>query len=344
YEVGGGQQQALHVGLLSDDDPETMTAPRLMKHVRLLQQRAPLPADLAAPVQRALQTYADRFTRPTAALVPVAAAACLGWFAERGPLLALSADKGVTRPELIDDGEALPVTVHGGSVSMTVDFWILSQMLAEKGGWSRSGDPGSPLFVHHLDVIGLDPADLPGAIMTFDQAFQSGQGYALYRLSKTIVEEKMLPSPERLATLLQLTRWDPDVLWTFSEAFQKHLYEGNITEPLQAELQRSMRAVGDRVYTVSQDRNDVDAILAELLASLSDPAGAEVAWTRSINHRGATPQTLHGRAYARSMAGQPEQALADIQYALTLPISNARREQLTQWAAALQAWSMMTRE
>ena len=343
YEVGGPDAavQALHVGLLSDEDPAFLPAPEVVRHLRLLQQRQPTPADLDPVLRAGLDDYARAFSTPTTVLAPTAAHACIQWFAERGPAVVLSADKGVSTLAHISDGERLPVALHGGTASMTVDFHLLSRLLRARGGWTRDGDPREPLFLHHLAVLGLAPAAVSHGLLAFEQAFSVGGGYALYQLCRATAEEGVLPSLSRLRAMLTLTHADPDVVWTFSRALHAHLEadpEGA------AALVPALAAVGERVYTLPEDEDDVDTLLAELAGALSAPDVAEAAWGRVIENRGATSAALHGRALALSMLGRPAEALACVQQALTLPISHQRLAELSQWAAALQAWAALPPE
>jgi hypothetical protein len=334
YEVGAGRIEALHIGLGCAEDPTDLDAPTLMSRLRLLQSRQP-PGALSPPVASRLTDYAARFTAPTAALMPTAAMGCIDWLARQGPVAVLSADKGIAAPEHIEDGEPLPVVIHGGSASMTVDFTALTAAAEHAGGWALTGCLDEPLFIHHLAVRGWSPGQLSRGALAFQQAFSSGGGYARYRLCKAITAERMAPSIDRLLALLSLTRWDPDILYTFAGAIEKR--QDELTPSRRAELLAALGRVGRRTFAVPGD-DDVDRLIAGLCAALSDPAGAQAAWGRHIHRRGATVEALHGSALALSMMGRPEEALACIQRALPLADDN-ERSNLMQWAAALSAWS-----
>ncbi|MFT4977351.1 MAG: hypothetical protein ACI8S6_003256 [Myxococcota bacterium] len=337
YEVGDGETKALHVGLLTEADPTDMSPTALMGALRLLPQPTALPADLSPALAGLLGEYAARLSSPTTVLAPVAADACLGWFARSGPVIALSADKGVASPSHIVDGGALPITLHGGTASLTVDFCALAALVSARGGWSRAGDTREPLFLHHLDVIGLSHSELSRGLLAFDQAFGPGTGYDLYRLGRATADEGILPSVDRLLSMLGLTRADPDVLWVFSQALDHHI-EAGLGEEDAASLRSMLSAAAARVYRVPGDEDDIDAVIAQMAAALSDPQTAAAAWAGSIARRGPSPEALHGRAVALSMLGEPDAALAAIQEALTLALSHEQHAQLSQWASALSAW------
>ncbi|MDG1477944.1 MAG: hypothetical protein P8R54_00055 [Myxococcota bacterium] len=337
YEVGSGSVEALHIGLACDADPSDLDAPTLMSQLRLVQSRAEPPA-LTGPVAEKLTAYAGRLTRPTAALVPAAAMSCIDWLARQGPVAVLSADKGVAAPEHITDGEPLPVVIHGGSTSMSVDFTMLDDATKAAGGWSLTGSTDEPLFLHHLTVHGFSPDQLSRGAMAFQQAFSPGGGYARYTLCRATVAEEEPPSLDRLLALLSLTRWDPDILYTLSGAI--HAHSEALTPAHRAALLSALRRVGRNTFAAAGD-DDVDRLIARLCDALSDPAGAEGAWERHILHRGESVEALHGRALALSMLARPEEALACIQQAIPLA-SHAQRANLKQWATALSAWSKET--
>lgn len=334
YEVGDGSITALHVGLLSTEDPAELTAPDLMSRLRLLQKRAS-PPTLPPAIAQHLSDYAARFTQPTAALVPTAALACIDWLARQGPVAVLSADKGIAAPDHIVDGEPLPVVIHGGSTSMTVDFTALSAATRAAGGWTLTGCVDEPLFLHHLAVRGWSPAALSRGALAFQQAFSPGGGYARYQLCRASAAEPETPSLERLLALLSLTRWDPDILYTFAGAIEAS--PDALTPARREALLAALHRVGQRTFSVPGD-DDVDRLIARLSSALSDPAGAEEAWRRHLHRRGKTVEALHGLALALSMLGRPDEARASIEQALPLA-SPQELANLQQWVAALTAWS-----
>ena len=342
YEVGEGKVSALHVGLLTEDDPELMTSvPEIIRNARLKLARAPVDAGaLPAGCAALLEADAAALGAPTAVLMPTAAAACLAWFAARGPLLALSADKGVSRPGHLIDGEALPVTLHGDTASLTVDFRALRAAVEARGGWCMDGDGDEPLFLHHLAAEGLAPGALSHALLAFEQAFSGGHGYALYQLCRSTSEEGVLPSLPRLQAMLKLTGWDPDVVWTFGRALRAYI-DGGLDEADAAWVVEALRRVGENTYALPDDEDDVDVQIAELAAAIGAPAVAEAAWQRAIVNLGPTAARLHGRAVALSMLGRPAEALACVKEALMLPISHQRHAELTQWSFALEAWAQI---
>ena len=342
YEVGAGAPpQAVHVGLLTEADPTDFSAPELMAALRLQTARAPVPGDLDPALAALLARYTAALSAPTTVLAPVAADACLDWLAQRGPVIALSGDKGVGQLSHILDGERLPITLHGGTASLTVDFCALEEMTAARGGWSRRGDTREPLFIHQLDVRGLPPASLSRTLLAFDASFAAGAGYDLYRLSKATADEGVLPSLDRLLSVLGLTHADPDIVWVFARAFDHHLSEG-LPAPASAALSHLLGTAAAQVYHVPGDTDDVDALIAKMAMRLSDPRTAAVAWTGSLARCGPSVEALHGRAVALSMLGDPDGALDSARQALQLPLSNAQFAQLGQWIAALEAWRQLS--
>ena len=211
----------------------------------------------------------------------------------------------------------------------------LTEATEAAGGWGLTGCLDEPLFLHHLAVRGFTKAALSRGAMAFQQAFAPGGGYARYRLARAITAERLAPSPDRLLALLALTRWDPDILYTFAEALSIH--QEALTGPLRQELLAALSRVGERVYAIPGD-DDVDRLIAGLCTALSDPAGTAAAWKRNLDRRGPSVEALHGRALALSMLGQPEEALACIEDAL--PMADVtQRANLQQWAMALRVWS-----
>lgn len=342
YEVGGNQPaQALHVGLLTEADPSDMAPTVLMESLRLRPQRAPLPEDLSPALRALLQDYGQRLSQPTTVLMPVSAAACLASLAQDGPLVALSADKGIASPAHITDGETLPITLHGGTASLTVDFTALAAMVSAQGGWSRCGDSRESLFIHHLDVIGMSKADLSRGLLAFDQAFSNAASYDLYRLGRATVEEGIIPSADRLLAMLRLTQADPDVFWVFSEAIQHHVQEG-LSPAEQATFRTLLPRLLQNTYQLPGDKDEVEAIIAAVAAELQDHQSAADAWEASLARSGPSVHALHGKAVSLSLLGRPQEALQAAQKALTLPLSHAKHAELSQWVLALQAWTKLS--
>lgn len=341
YEVGGDRPpRALHVEILSEDDPAGRSATELIAGLRVKVSRAPLPDDLPETVRQALHRDGERLSEPTAILVPAAADALLAWLGRGGPVVSLSADKGVGHDGHIVEGEPLPVTVHGGTVSMSVDFRLLSAMLGARGGWARVGGLREPEFIHHLGAIGIAPGDLSRGVLAFDQAFQAGTGFDLYGLSRATTAEGLRPSVERLVRMLWLNRADPDLLWSMSPALRSHL-SGDLSDADAEALRGALAAVADNVYRFPEDTEDIDSLIARAATRLSDPQTAARAWDGAIARSGPTPEALHGRAVALSMLGEVDEALAAIEQALAMPLSAEQRAQLSQWRMALSAWRQL---
>jgi hypothetical protein len=274
-------------------------------------------------------------------LMPVAAAACLSSLAQDGPLIALSADKGIASPEHLENGETLPITLHGGTASLTVDFTALAAMVAAQGGWSRCGDVREPLFIHHLDVIGISQASLSRGLLAFDQAFAHAASHDLFRLGRATVEERIIPSADRLLAMLGLTQADPDVFWVFSEAIQHHVREG-LSPADRATFRALLPRLLQNTYQIPGDSADVESIIAAISADLQDHQSAADAWDASLARSGPSVHALHGKAVALSLLGRPQDALLAAQKALTLPLSHARHAELSQWVQARQAWTRLS--
>jgi hypothetical protein len=297
------------------DAPSDPDAPGQLERIAALEHQ---PRPIAGPyygderMDRILESYRAGLG-DTGFLFPIGAQRAVRTLlaVSGGRLLLLCGDKGVSREEDLR-GRGDPVMVrHRGCFSFSVNLHAIGRYFEESGGFALHTDQPRPRIQVSAFVSGWPPAALPETRQAFRDATAGFSPGDFHTLAVAMCEQKQPQSLEVMLSVLKLSAFDSEVLYSYREALVAAAR--GATPPQKEELRRALARVEEGFYPLQKD---VPFELARISFALSEGSDALRYCQESRRMFGESARTLVMEAYSLAMLGRGAEALRSTERAL----------------------------
>lgn len=290
YEVEDGRATPLLFALHSNQAEPDLTDPAILGRMATVFQRAERGEWLYGDgLDEVLSRHAAAFSS-THVLFPFHAMRCLDFFRRLGGgrLLALVSDKGETAQEALE-GQALPVFVGHGSVSVAVDLLALRVFAEVMGGSAQVlGSANDPLAFCAF-TFGDQP--MTSALAAFE--LWLGRHSPLDNLRLRDLARTADLGLEQIFACLRSSRCDAETMITFVPVLLERLAE--LRSGQRRELLRLVHEAWQGYFPIG-DNFDLAFVLAGLLFQLGEYRAALIYLNHSRALYGDEVQTLFNQA------------------------------------------------
>lgn len=263
-----------------------------------------------------LRSYQEKLDH-TSVLFPRGALGCVRNLARLSPagVFLLSADKGHSHEETLLAGADIPMELHGGGFSFSVNYHAIAEYVRRRGGRFFHTPHGHESLSINASVLGGGSQEYRELRQAYEDAIVTFGPDEFFTLSKVHEHAHDVMTMEQVLALLRLSRWDPAVFCRFARRIAAIV--ASAASDHQRELYWGLRETKANYYHLG-DRPDVPFHVGLILCKMGHYAEGIREFEESLRLYGPDAGSYNNLGSALYALNRFDEALAAINRALEL--------------------------